>query len=152
MTTVETATVALAYLTGILVFITGVYAYLTWRLVKATNTPIIAIYLKDGQKEVVICVDNKGTGAAHNIEFPEKINKFNEHDLLSEISFLKSGIKYLAPNRTVEVAIHRKSVGQSMERILKECPITIVATYARSAGKFKRRHKRKFEVEYWDFY
>ena len=50
----------------ILVGVIGYYAYLTWRLLKANNTPEIAISLRCHEAYVslvMLCVENIGTGA-----------------------------------------------------------------------------------------
>ena len=52
--------------------ITGIYVYLTWRLLKANNTPEIAISLRPHEAHVnavMLCIENIGTGAARNLQF-----------------------------------------------------------------------------------
>ena len=55
-----------------LVGITGYYAYLTWRIVKANNTPEIAVSLRPHEAHIhciMLCIENIGSGAARNIQF-----------------------------------------------------------------------------------
>lgn len=58
--------------TVLLVGITGYYAYLTWRMLKANNTPEIAISLRLHEAYthcVILCIENIGTGEARFVQF-----------------------------------------------------------------------------------
>ena len=60
----------IAIATVVLVGIISYYVYLTWRLLKANNTPEIVVFLRPHQVHVqlvMLCVENIGTGAAYDL-------------------------------------------------------------------------------------
>ena len=64
--------VVIGVATVVLVGITGIYVYLTWRMLKANDTPEIAISLRPHEISVnlvVLRIENIGTGAARNLQF-----------------------------------------------------------------------------------
>ena len=81
----------------------GYYAYLTWRLLKANNTPEIAISLRPHEAHinlVMLCIENIGTGAARNLRFVTNPSSIPYLDIpFEKIGFLKSGIAYFEPGR-----------------------------------------------------
>ena len=59
--------VVIGIVTVVFVGITGYYVYLTWRMLKANNTPEIAVSLRPHEAHVnlvMLCIENIGTGAA----------------------------------------------------------------------------------------
>ena len=63
--------IAIVLLAGVISY----YVYLTWRLLKANDTPEIAISLRCHEVHVslvMLCVENIGTGAARNLRFVTK--------------------------------------------------------------------------------
>lgn len=134
--------------TVVLVSITGIYVYLTWRLLKANNTPEIAISLRPHEAYihcVMLCIENIGTGAARDIRFQTDLSFKPDGDRpLEEVGFLKSGIDYLGPKEKIEHFL--VSVIGKLEK-LKETPLEISVTYTDSV-KLKRRHERAFRLDF----
>ena len=119
--------------TVVLVIITGCYAYLTWRLLKANNTPEIAISLRPHEAHiniVMLCIENIGTGAAHNLQFKTLPSSIPNLDIpLEKIGFLKNGIAYFEPGRKIEQFL--VSVTGKFDE-LKQTPLEIGVTYTDS--------------------
>ena len=92
--------------TAVLVGITGYYAYLTRRLLKANDTPEIAISLRPHEAHitlVMLCIENIGTGAARNLQFATNPASIPCLDIpFEKIGFLESGIAYFEPGRRIE--------------------------------------------------
>lgn len=95
---------------GIVALSTVVYAILTWKLVSETKKmreiqiePKVFVYVQPREEcinVIDIIIKNAGLGPAYDIEF--NINPDFQQisgKLLSEIGFLKDGLKYLAPNQ-----------------------------------------------------
>ena len=103
----------IAVATIVLVGVTWRYVHLTGKLVKAANTPEIALYLKHGKSvykdikhrqiyEIILCVENMGTGAARNIKFKFDPNyKYGDYNPLEGIKLLNKGIRYMASNHII---------------------------------------------------
>ena len=128
------ATVTLAVITWRYVRLTKDYVRLTNRLLKATtNTPQMAIYLDDTDYQVyaALCVENVGTGPAHDIRFNTNLSLClygpdHPHKLtLRDVGFIRDGINYLHPGRK------RKCILQLTGRLneLKATPLKISTTY-----------------------
>lgn len=134
--------------TVVLVGITGIYAYLTWRMLKANNTPEIAISLRPHEAYihcVMLCIENIGTGAARDIQFQTDLSfKPDDERALEEVGFLKNGIDYLGPKEKIEHFL--VSVIGKLDK-LKETPLEIGVTYMDSVN-LKRRHKRAFRLDF----
>ena len=132
--------------TVVLVGITGYYAYLTWRLLKANNTPEIAISLRPHEAHiniVMLYVENVGTGAAHNLQFKTVPASIPNLDIpLEKIGFLKSGIAYFEPGRKIEQFL--VSVTGKFEE-LKQTPLEITVTFKDSVDK---QHERTFNLDF----
>ena len=96
----------IAIATIVLVGITGYYAYLTRRILKANNTPEIAISLRPHNAYihcVMLCIENIGTGAARNIQFQTDLSfKPDGESALGEVGFLNKGIDYLGAGQKIE--------------------------------------------------
>ncbi|MYA98343.1 hypothetical protein F4X90_01505 [Candidatus Poribacteria bacterium] len=134
--------------TVVLVGITGIYVYLTWRLLKANNTPEIAISLRPHEAHihcVMLCIENIGRGAARDIQFQTDLSfKPDGERALEEVGFLKNGIDYLGPKEKIEHFL--VSVIGKLDK-LKETPLEIGVTYTDSVD-LKRRHKRAFRLDF----
>lgn len=134
--------------TVVLVGITGIYAYLTWRMLKAGNTPEIAISLRPHEAHihcVMLCIENIGTGAARNVEFQTDLSfKPDGERALEEVGFLKNGIDYLGPGQKIEHFLV-SVIGKLDE--LKKTPIELGVTYMGSV-KLKRKQKRTFCLDF----
>ena len=136
----------IALATVVLVGVTWRYVHLTGKLVKAANTPEVAIYLKNEGYDVMLCVENIGTRAAHNINFLKKSYRIKEEDSFNNVEFLKTGIKYLPPKHTIEESFYSMEAGVSLNQILIENPVTIYIEYSRSKGRFRLKFKDEFEL------
>ena len=67
-----------AFATFVLAVITGIYVHLTNRLLKATTTPKIAIYLRTAETHSAkLYIENIGTGIAENIRFEAIDHRFD---------------------------------------------------------------------------
>ena len=134
--------------TVVLVVITIRYTYLTGRLLKANDTPEIAISLRPHEAYiqcVMLCIENIGTGAARNIQFQTNLSfKPDGERSLEELGFLKNGIDYLGPGEKIEHFL--VSVIGRLDK-LKQTPLEIDVTYADSV-KLKHRHKRTFRLDF----
>ena len=134
--------------TVVLVSITICYTYLTWRLLKANDTPEIAISLRPHEGHihcVMLCIENIGTGAARDIQFQTDLSfKPDGERALEKVGFLKNGIDYLGPGEKIEHFL--VSVIGKLDK-LKNTPLEIGVTYADSV-KLKRKHKRIFSLDF----
>ena len=145
-------------LTFLLVCITGVYAFLTWRyvrltnrLIKATtNTPKIAIYLGRENARTgsdMLCVENIGTGPAYDIWFKTDLSFliYGSNDpagkTLKEVGFLRDGINYLPPGGK---RIRSLSLSHRLNE-LEETPLNISVTYKDSE---KKEHSDYFCLDF----
>ena len=122
--------------TVLLVCITGYYAHLTQRLVKANNTPTIAIYLwpdEENFQEVNLCIENIGTALAHDIRFTTDLSFKTDFSFysLGDVSFIKHGIKYLPPGKVYSYSLYQR------DRLheLKQTSLEIAVTYKDSRKK-----------------
>lgn len=122
-----------------LMSITAYYAYLTRQLLKANDTPEIAISLRSHEISVnlvMLCIENVGTGAAHDVKFTTDPPSIPSLDIpFEKIGFLKSGIGYFEPGRKVEQFLV-SVVGKFDE--LKQTQLKITVTYKDSTN-----HKRE---------
>lgn len=140
--------VVIGIATVLLVGITGYYAYLTWRLLKANNTPEITISLRPHEAYihcVMLCIENIGTGAARNIKFQTDLSFKPDGEIsLGEVGFLKNGIDYLGPGQKIEHFLV-SVIGKLDE--LKKTPLEFGVTYTDSV-KLKRKHERTFSLDF----
>ena len=132
--------------TVVLVVITGYYAYLTRKQLKASDTPEITISLRPHEVHVnlvMLCLENIGTGAARNLQFVTSPFVVSGLDIpLEKISFLKNGIAYFEPGRKIEQFLVNV-IGKFDE--LKRIPIEITVTYRDSVN---HSHERTFHLDF----
>ena len=132
--------------TVVLVGITICYTYLTWRLLKANDTPEIAISLRPHEAHinlVMLCIENIGTGAARNLQFATNPSSIPCLDIpFEKIGFLSSGIAYFEPGRKIEQFLV-SVIGKFDE--LKQIQLNITVTYNDSAN---RKHERPFSLDF----
>ena len=135
--------------TVVLVGITGYYAYLTWRMLKANNTPEIAISLCPHEAYlpcIMLCIENIGTGAARGVQFQTDLSFKPDGDrALEELGFLRDGIDYLGPGQKIEHFL--VSVLGKLED-LKKTPLEIGVTYTDSV---KRTYQRAFHLDFGEY-
>ena len=134
--------------TIVLVGITGIYVYLTWRLLRAGNTPEIAISLRPHEAYihcVMLRIENIGTGAARNVEFQTDLSfKPDGERALGDVGFLRNGIDYLGPREKIEHFL--VSVIGKLDK-LKETPLEIGVTYTDSVG-MKQKYEHSFRLDF----
>ena len=130
----------------VLVGIIGYYTYLTWRLLKANNTPEIAISLQCHEAYVslvMLCVENIGTGAARNLRFVTKPASIPCLDIpFEKIGFLKRGIAYFEPGRKIEQFL--VNVIDKYDE-LKQTPLEITVKYKDAVN---HEHERTFYLDF----
>lgn len=137
-----------AIATVVLSVITGIYVYLTRRLVKAANEPRIEINsrleaLKGGYRYGYLCVKNIGTGAAYDVQFDTDLSfSFGNRPSLGNIGFLKHGIGCLLPAEVRESSVV-KLVYVDKELIKKQ--LNIKVTYKDSINK---KHQKCFCINF----
>ena len=134
--------IALVVLVGVI----GYYTYLTWRLLKANNTPEIVVSLRPHHVHVqlvMLCIENIGTGAAHDLQFTTNPTSIPNLSVpFEKIGFLKSGIAYFEPGRKIEQFI--VSVTNKFDD-LKQMPFEVSLTYTDSVNQ---KHKRAFQLDF----
>lgn len=134
--------IAIVLLVGVISY----YVYLTWRLLKANNTPEIAISLRCHGVHVslvMLCVENIGTGAARNLRFVTKPSSIPCLDIpFEKIGFLKGGIAYFEPGRKIEQFL--VNVIDKYDE-LKQIPLEITVKYK---DVVDREHERTFHLDF----
>jgi len=122
---------------------TMVYAVLTWKLVSETKKmreaqtePKISVSIQPREEWIALVdmvIQNIGLGPAYDIKF--KINpdfEYSKNMFLSEIGFIKNGIRYLAPNQRIRFFL--TSLAENSERKIQR-PFEIKVTYRNAIGK-----------------
>lgn len=122
---------------------TIVYAILTWRLVSETRKmrqaqtePNISVTIQPREEWINLIdmvIQNIGLGPANNIKF--KVNpdfEYADGKFLSELGFLRNGLKYLAPNQKLQFFF--TSMVENFEEKTK-ASFEIKVTYQDSVGK-----------------
>ncbi len=120
---------------------TVVYAILTWRLVSETRKmreaqtePKVSVTIQPREewiKLIDMVIQNIGLGPAYNIKF--EINpdfEYMKGKFLSELGFMKNGLKYLAPNQKLQFFL---TIENFEEKTKKSFEIKV--TYQNSIGK-----------------
>lgn len=125
---------------ALITFVTIIYAFLTWRLFSETKRmreaqtePKISIMVQPREEWINfidLIVQNIGLGAAYNLQFMVKPDFKTEFGVfLTELGFMKNGLKYLAPNQKIQYFL-KNCVGNYGEIIFE-----IKVTYQNSIGK-----------------
>lgn len=137
--------------TVVLVGITGIYVYLTWRLLKANNTPEIAISLRPHEAHVnavMLCIENIGTGTARSLQFATNPSSVAGLDIpLEKIGVLRNGIAFFEPRRKIEQLLVIL-LGKGKLNELRQTPLEITVTYKDSAD---HKHERAFHLDFGEF-
>jgi len=136
------SSIVMATFTIFLVIITGVYVYLTWRLVQENkksreelNSPkVIAIIDPYKVRLVELVIKNIGLIPAYNIFLKIEPDFFcqSTKKLFSEHIFVKKGILYLAPNEEFR---HYLNLVSEMIKDGKEIIYKGILTYTDILGK-----------------
>ena len=134
--------------TVVLVGITGYYASLMLRLLKANDTPEIAVSLRPHEAYinlVALCIENIGTSAARDVQFVTNPASILGVDIpLEEISFIKNGIAYFESGRKIEHFLVNV-IDQGKLEELKQTPFEVTVTYK---DFVKRGHERSFSLDF----
>ncbi len=138
--------VVIGIATVVLVGITGYYAYLTWRMLKANNAPEIVVSLRLHEAHVnlvMLCIENSGTGAARDLQFTINPPSIPNLDIpFEKIGFLQNGIAYFEQGRKIEQFI--VSVTNKLDD-LKQTPFEVAITYRDSVN---HKHDRAFHLDF----
>ena len=138
------------FIIGIVTFlltgITAYYAYLTRQLLKANDSPEIAISLRPHEISVnlvMLCIENVGTGAAHDVKFTTNPSSIPNLDIpFEKIGFLRSGIHYFEPGRRIEQFLV-SVIGKFDE--LKQTQLEVTVTYKDSTN---HTHEQIFHLDF----
>ena len=132
--------------TVVLVVITGVYVYFTWRLLKVTNQPEIVVSLRPHEAHinvVMLYVENVGTGVARKVRFTGDLSSsFDGKTALSDIGFIKNGIDVLGPGQKIQ---HFLASALEKWNLLNQASPEIIVTYK---GPVKHKYKRTFHLNF----
>ena len=135
--------------TVVLVIITAIYAYFTWRLLKATNQPEIVVSLRPHEAHIncaMLCVANVGTGVARKVKFTGELScSFDGKIALSEIGFIENGIDVLGPGQQIE---HFLVSAIEKWDLLNQASPEIIVTYK---GAVKYKYKRIFHLDFGEW-
>jgi len=140
--------VVIGIATVVLVFITGYYAYLTWKMLKASNTPEIAISLRPHEAHVnavMLCIENIGTGTARSLQFTTNPSSVPGLDIpLEKVGVLGNGITFFEPGRKIEQLLVIV-LGKGKLDELRQTPLEITVTYKDSTN---HKHERAFHLDF----
>ena len=127
--------------TAILVIVTGIYVWLTWKNVRILqkseekrNRPRIIVHIQqreDWLNFVDLIIGNYGIDMAREVKFTlnEDLKLLNNNETLSNIGIIKNGIKNLVPQQIVKMPL--LSLVGRIEK-LRNKNIVITVTYKNS--------------------
>lgn len=132
---------------------TVVYVFSSWKLVKETRKmrkfqtePHISVNIQPREEWINfidMIVENIGLGPAYNVKFEVDPDfEYEKGKVLSELGFMKNGLKYLAPAQKFRFFL-TDMVEDSEEKAKKTFKINI--TYEDNTGKI---HKDKYEIKF----
>ena len=136
--------------TVVLVFITAVYAGITWKMRIDAQTPEIIIYPVVSSK-LVACVDlyvqNIGPGTAYDVKFPSDLSfSLGSNPPLEEALFLQHGIGCLLPGESRHYNLNNSPRIDLNDIVPIE--LKIVTTYNDSRGK---KHTKCFCIRFREY-
>ena len=107
--------------TVVIAIATVVYVCLTYKLLKSTDRPEVAVFLdfkRTREIERYICVQNVGSRAARNIQFEGNFSFTPLEGMpLSKVNFLENGINVLVPKQKIR---HLISIRRHMMEMLND--------------------------------
>ena len=140
-----------AFATVILAVITWWYVRLTKQMLRASNIPVIRMFLHATEYDLNLCVQNIGTGFACDIKFkgdlsfkPEK-QRNTKSEPLEKLEPFKSGIDYLGPGHKIETFISRRMTTSQ----LPEHRFDIAVTY-KDLANISKTKTFPFEIGNWE--
>lgn len=139
--------------TGVVAFATVVYAILTYMLVSETKEmreaqtePRVSVVFQPREEWINfidLIVKNIGLGPAYDIKFDVKPDfEYRNGQSLSQINFIKNGVKYLDPNQKIQFFL--TSMVENFDKKVKT-PFTIEVTYK---NKFGKKYSEKFVIDF----
>jgi len=141
----------IAILTLVLAVITGIYAFLTWRMVKETkrmreiqSEPNISIYFKSKEEYIGLIdliIENIGQGPAFNIKLVVNPDfKYSNQKNISELNLFKNGMHHLAPGQQIKFFLNSLAA-----MMAKGCMnFDVIVNYENFASK---KFKRTFNID-----
>lgn len=142
-----------ASLTAVLVIVTTIYVYLTWRLVRenialreSASRPTlgVALSLHDAHINIInLCIENVGGGPAHDIQLRTSSSfTVSGCHQLSDIGPFRKGITYLGPHQRFEFFL-ANAIGNFDQ--LREQSIEIHAEYS---DQLRKTYKNTFKIDF----
>lgn len=139
--------------TGVVAFATIVYAILTWMLVSETKEmrevqtePRVSVVFQPREEWINfidLIVKNIGLGPAYDIKFNVKPDfEYRKGRSLSEINFIKNGVKYLNPNQKIQFFL--TNLVEGFDKKVK-IPFTIEVSYK---NKFGKKYSENFVIDF----
>jgi len=128
---------------AVVAIVTAVYVILTWKLVSETRKmreaqtePKVSIIIQPREEWVNfidMVIQNIGLGPAYNIKFEVNPDfEYTKGEFLSNLGFIKNGLKYLAPNQKLQFFL--TSMIENFEEKIRK-PFEIKVTYQNSIDK-----------------
>ena len=128
---------------AIVAIATTVYAILTWKLTletrrmrEAQTEPRVSVTIQPREEWINfidMVIQNIGLGPAYNVKFKvEPDFEYAKGNFLSELGFIKNGLRYLAPNQKLQFFL--TSMIENFEEKTKYS-FEIKVTYKNSLGK-----------------
>ena len=139
-----------ALATVILTAITWRYVRLTKMMLRASNIPVVRLFLYAREYNITLCVQNIGIGFARDIKFTgdlsfKPIAPLSKRDVtLKELEPFKSRIDYLAPGQKIETVLFLRD---DMARVPNH-KFDITVTY-RDLANTKNQKTFTFEIGNW---
>jgi len=147
-------------LTSILILITAYYAWQTGKTVKimeetneANNRPVVSVALSNngpqGISEINLEILNSGNGLARDIKFTVQgdelklTNPTKTERTLADVTFLKNGIKALAPKEVRQTWV-LSAIGRTDELLSKT--VAIGVKYKNS--NYSKEYEDEFELDF----
>ena len=142
----------IAILTFVLAVITGMYAFLTWKMVKETkkmreiqSEPQISVFYKSKDEYINlidIVIKNIGQGPAYKLTFKTNPDfEYSEGKKISELNIFKNGLKYLAPNQEL-VFFLNSLIEISSKKLCSSFDVTV--NYEDESGK---KYERNYNID-----
>ena len=144
---------ATAIATGALVFITFWYAYLTRKILKASDTPEVRIFLvqtyqgrdnKGGHIFTIdLCIENTGTGSARDIIFSGDFTSIRtqQNKTLAEYRDIKNGRRHLGSGSQIRITLYFEYNPSNFPERIYEA----IVDYKDSQGK---KHCECFDIDF----
>lgn len=142
---------------AVVAFATVVYAILTWKLVSETKKmreaqtePKISVIVQPTEEwinAIDMIIQNIGLGPAYNVKFKvEPDFEYTEGKFLSELGFIKDGLRYLAPSQKLQIFL--TSMADNFEEKVKKS-FKIKVAYQNSIGG--KKYEDSYTIDFSQF-